>query len=70
MIEKLPESEGSALGVKITGKVSLEIERNSMLSNKAIIRVFAVLLISFVAGCLGHNKGICGSSYFICGRLC
>jgi len=27
MIEKLPESEGSALGVKITGKVSLEMEK-------------------------------------------
>jgi hypothetical protein len=27
MIEKLPESEGSALGVRITGKVSLEMEK-------------------------------------------
>ena len=27
MIEKLLESEGSALGVKITGKVSLEMEK-------------------------------------------
>ena len=61
MIEKLPESEGSALGVKITGKVSLEIEGNSMLSNKAIIRVFAVLLISFVAGCASSPEKISAS---------
>ena len=27
MIEKLPESEGSVLGVKIIGKVSLEMEK-------------------------------------------
>jgi hypothetical protein len=27
MIEKLPESEGPALGVRITGKVSLEMEK-------------------------------------------
>lgn len=27
MIEKLPESEGSALGVRITSKVSLEMEK-------------------------------------------
>lgn len=27
MIEKLPESEGAAIGVKISGKVSLEMEK-------------------------------------------
>ena len=27
MIQRLPESEGSALGVKVTGKVSLEMEK-------------------------------------------
>ena len=38
MIEKLPESEGSVLGVKITGKVSLEMEKEWISDIEKVIK--------------------------------
>ena len=40
MITKLPESEGSVLGVRITGKVSLEMEKEWISKSEKVIEKY------------------------------